>query len=236
VRILFITPNPPNETNRRRAHNILKYLCRRHEIHLVSFVSGPEERRLAEAIRPMTASIQLVAIPRWRSYFQCAIGSVGRLPLEVVYFGSRKMRAVVRGALREVKPDLVYAKRMRMAPYGVNPSGPPNVLDLTDSMALQYERRLKLPHSLAAGIIWTIERKKARRYEVEITKEYSRTIVCSDVDRDYMLQTDPGARVDVIRNGVDTEFVVPQDIPRDPKTSTGRSCLGFGRRTPSSGS
>jgi polysaccharide biosynthesis protein PslH len=60
-----------------------------------------------------------------------------------------------------------------------------------------------------------MERDRVRRYE-SVLKSYDLSLVCSEVDKRELERSVPGARVEILENGVDLEYFAPRQgsVPR----------------------
>jgi polysaccharide biosynthesis protein PslH len=187
MKILFITPSPPNNLNRIRSKNIIISLCKlNHEISLVSLVKNKKERRCLDLMGPYVKDSIGVNHSVWLSFLQCFLGLFLPFPLRVSYCYSRKM-------LKELRKekyndfDLVYIKRLRMAQYAKLFSNQKKVfIDLTDSMT-KYYQRLK---SVSGGLVKILaleEYFKHKLYEPKICNQYKNLIICSHDDKNYLI-------------------------------------------------
>lgn len=145
MRLLALTPRlpyPPLGGDKLRALELITRLAARHQVELVSFVESPaEEARARElAQRHPGMSVETVLLTPWQSRLNALAGLVSSVPLQVHYYRSARMRALVERKLAAARYDGVYVHLMRMAPYVENLAGTPRVLDLTDAVSMLYER------------------------------------------------------------------------------------------------
>src|SRR5919108_2296028 len=140
MRILFVTPELPNQFHRIRALNLVRGLGQRHEVDLVSLAHRAPRPEALEALRPFCRRIDWVLQPRWRSLAQSALGLPGPAPLEACYERSPHLARLLGERLASRSYDLLYVKRLRMAQYGAAARGLPRVLDLTDAMTRFYDQ------------------------------------------------------------------------------------------------
>ncbi|MDQ3699574.1 MAG: glycosyltransferase family 4 protein [Chloroflexota bacterium] len=209
MRILFVSPELPNEFHRIRALNLLKGLGQRHEIDLISLAHRPPSPAVLEALRPFCRRIDWVLQPRWRSLAQCGQGLLGAAPLEACFERSPALRRLIHERLASRSFDLLYVKRLRMAQYGIGLSGPPRVLDLTDAMTRFYDQLWRRARWPAKAIYWE-EWRKHRSYEARVGADFGRCLVASPVDAIYLQRTLGAPNVEVVPNAVDTDFFQPR--------------------------
>jgi len=219
MKILFITPTLPSRISRIRAYNILRYLSKRHQIYLLSFIDSEQKKRKIEQIEGFCASVETVKLAPWHSYFNCALHLFSPLPLRVAYYKSGKMAEKIKEILKREKFDLVYIKRKRMAQYGEVINGIPKVLDLSDAVSLHYQRALKKANIFRKAL-YLEEYIKTLKYEVDISKKFNRTILCSPVDLEFLKTnaTEPLDSLAYISTGVDTEYYRPRGLEVEPNS------------------
>ncbi len=210
MRILFLTsrlPYPPHRGDRVRTYNFLRTFSAGHDVHLLSFVEGEEDRAAAGELDDLCTS-ELVHLGRGRSLANIATHALSTLPYQALYYHSRRMRTAVRRALTNGGFDLVYVHLFRMVPFVLpalerrETTGIPAVLDLTDSVASEIE--LSLAHRpLATRAPYAWECRKIRALERRALPAFREAWVISEADRDDILRTSPGARIEIVPNGVD---------------------------------
>ena len=91
MRILFVTPELPNQFHRIRALNLLRGLSRHHEVDLISLTHRPPRPEDLAPLRPLCRQLDGVVQPLGRSLVQSAIGLFGTAPLEVCYERSPRL-------------------------------------------------------------------------------------------------------------------------------------------------
>ena len=218
MRILFVTPGLPNRLNRIRALNILTYLAPRHEVDLLSIIRSDAELEELEHLRPLCRVIETVHLPRWKSLTSCLMHLPTRDPLRVAYYRSSVMRRKLRAMVEEGDYDLLYIKRKRMAQFADDISSVPRVLDLTDAVSLYYKRSLQYVDPMRWPVHWE-EYLKISRYERDAVGRFEATVVCSEVDRAFLIDLGaPGERIHVIPNGVDIAYYRPRGNEPEPQS------------------
>jgi glycosyltransferase involved in cell wall biosynthesis len=125
------------------------------------------------------------------------------------------MKRVVAKLMAEEKPDVIHAHLIRMAPYAIEYAETPKVLDICDSMTLNYERFLTYRRDLAAPV-YRHEQKRTRAYETTVPAMFDASVVISPHDRDFILGLNSDASLSIVPNGVDFEYFVPSAEGRDP--------------------
>jgi len=211
MRILLLTPSlpfPPHRGDKLKIFNLVRNLSRRHEVVLLTFTSSRKDERYIPDVRRLCSEVRTVRLPVWQSILQCGLNVLSGRPFQVAYFSSRRMRRMLAGTLREGKFDIVHTHFIRMAQYTAALKGVPRLLDLTDAVSLYLERFLARERNPLKRLLLRSEYQRMRRYE-SIIGRYDMTMVCSVVDRDVLLASAPGARVELLENGVDLDYFCP---------------------------
>lgn len=213
MKILFITPTLPTMLSRIRAYNILKCLAKNHEVHLLSFIDSEVKKKKIGPIRKFCASVETVLLPKYRSYLNCLLYLFTPTSLRVAYYKSKKMQRKIKAILKDWSFDLVYIERERMAQYGEAVGVVPKILDLCDAQSLMYKRAFWIA-GLARKFLYLEEYVKLLRYEIDISKQFDRTMLCSPVDLEFLKENSPKPLRNLVSIplGVDTEFYYPKRL------------------------
>ena len=214
MRILALCPRlpyPPVGGDKLRAYEFIARLAARHEVHLISFVEGEAEREHARALslRHPGISVETVVQTPLRSRLHTLLGVPSRLPLQVHYYRSRRMRALVERRLRERAFDAAYVHLLRMAQY-VEAAPLRRVLDITDAVSLLYGRARAMRRD-AFRALFALEVGRLRRYETRLVARFDATAVIADVDREVLVRNGaPAERLHLVNNGVDRAYFAPR--------------------------
>lgn len=209
MRILYITPSPPNSMSRIRTQNIIKAMKHLgHEVTLVSFIYNHYDIEALERCELYIDEIRWIEQPKWKSLTNCLLGLLLPIPLRVLYCRSKKMRKMIETCLCDKEYDLVYVKRLRMAQYAYlgKRKGIPTVIDITDSLTKYYDRIRKKECGLKK-LLATEEYYKHKIYEPKVCKQNNPVIICSEDDKNYLLQLAPETQknIHVMNNSIETE-------------------------------
>lgn len=204
MRVLVCLPFAPWPV-RVRSANLWPRIGREAEVHVVYLDAG-----LPHGHRPTpfanVASMTPIPFARWRAALRVATALPGERSLRVAWHDDESVRNAVGEAYERLRPDVVYAERLRSIPMiqGLPPERV--VLDPTDSLPLFCEQVAgQAGAPLTRRIIDTIERRRLIELERRTYKKVTRVVACSTRDAQAMRGSAPGARVAIIRNGVDLE-------------------------------
>jgi len=206
MNVLFITPRfpyPPFKGDQTVAYHRLKLLSREHKITLLTFYQSDIELEYLKKLNPFCKEIIPVKLSRYRSALNMIRGIISSLPFQVWYFKSEKFEKEVQRLLDKGDFDLIHTYMLRLAHY-TEDTNVPKILDLIDSMQLNFERRTRL-EKYPLKMVFNMELERLRKYEVNMVNKYDASIVVSDKDKAYI----NSSRVESIPLGVNIEAFRP---------------------------
>jgi sugar transferase (PEP-CTERM/EpsH1 system associated) len=219
MRVLFLTsrlPYPPDRGDRLRVFNFLKNLSKTgHVIHLLSFIAQEEEKRYINELQKYCEEIRTVLLPATISKLKAGFGLLNNLPLQVSYYKSSRMQSELNTLINKNCYDILYVHLFRMAPYVLNYKDIYKILDLTDVVSKEIE--LSIPYR--SGIkrkIYKLEFPRIRRYETEISGKVQEVWLISEQEAKLLRSYSPHSKIEVVTNGVDTDYFRPLELKKDP--------------------
>lgn len=227
MRILAVyrgLPWPYSEGYHLRVLHLFRRLrMRGHEIHLLGLVHEQEQADQVPALERESVfhSITLEWMPRrrWLGRLRTNLGMNAPASLKAEYPGfDRRLRALVTemksrlglqvGYVFDPWADVLFSDAQEL----------PTLLDVCDCRSLYYERQLErgdLSPLRRARVAQLLRRFQA--FERHMLERYPLATAISPLDRDALLRLRPGARVEVIPNGVDLEMFRPlRDVAEKP--------------------
>jgi len=208
MKILFLTarfPFPPDRGDRRRANNMIKQLSHHHSIHLLSFIENKNELYYIEEAKQFCENVEIIHLSSLRSKINCGLNFFSKKPLQVSYYTNKRMSNRIKEYINIYNIDIVHTHLLRMAEYVYKLNEITKVLDLTDAISLYLKRFLNKEKNIIKKSLIYLERGRIKEYE-KIVKYFDCNLVCTSIDRDEILSYIPEAKIDIISNGVDTEF------------------------------
>lgn len=199
MKILIISsvlPYPPDDGDRIRIYNFLKYLSKRNKIHLVSFIYKGEEKNI-KFLEKFCSSVKVVPITKTEIFFNVVKTLFTLMPINIGAYKSKKMYDIINAEIKEKNVDLVYAYRIRSAPYAVN-RDIPSVIDIVDSLALVNKRREAFEKNIFRKIYIKIDFPRLLHYEKNLHKDFKKIFINSEDDAKFLNIRD----ITVIPNGV----------------------------------
>ena len=217
MRILFLTarlPYPPNRGDRLRAYNFLESLSKKHDIHLLSFISDESERANIEPLKSFCQDVQVVTQSKLQSILSIATNVWRSLPLQALYYRSGLMQMLVDDKLSGLPFDLIYVHLFRMVPFVDDVQHIFRIVDLTDVISREIKRSLTY-RGIASRLLYTFERPRIQRYECYVASKFEEIWLISDADKQELVNTCPKANIQVVTNGIDTHRFFPTgETPR----------------------
>jgi sugar transferase (PEP-CTERM/EpsH1 system associated) len=223
--ILFLVPYVPNLI-RVRPYNLIRSLTARGHRVTVMTLSNHEEEGAAR-LEEYCHRVYTYKLPTWRSIFNAFTALPTSTPLQAVYSWQP---ALAKGCLQFVRncngtsPSFViHIEHLRGARYGLYLKEHlarlnlqvPIIWDSVDCITHLFDQAAA--HSLKTTSRWLtrFELGRTRRYERFLLKQFDRTLVTSQVDKDAFLSLIPGENptpdVSVLPNGVDLEYFTPRE-------------------------
>jgi polysaccharide biosynthesis protein PslH len=206
VKILFLAnrfPYPPFRGDKLKIFNLTSRLSKVHELYLITFIEDKDELQYLSEIEPFFTEIITVRQSRTKSIWECIKAIPQTIPFQLAYFRNRKMHHVIQQFLKNHEIDLIHTQHLRMSQY-TKKLELPRILDLPDAYSLYWERRKSVPRKLMNRLFDRIESRRVLKAERNLYK-YDLNLACSVEDRDHLRNCHPGAKVELLRNGVNLD-------------------------------
>jgi sugar transferase (PEP-CTERM/EpsH1 system associated) len=222
LKVLFLSqrvPFPPDRGDRITTHHIVSHFLERGDrVTALCFTEADEDERSAESLRARGATVVTDRLrPRMRKIAVLPWMATSS-PLTIPYFRSRKLQAAVARIARDDPPDLCFAYSSSMGQYLTGLHGAPRIqhfAELDSDKWRQYAAR----SSVLGRLVYGREAERLLAFETEIARTFDLSLVVSEVEKELFLRWIPGANVEVLRNGVDSDRFAPGDERlREPAT------------------
>ena len=222
-------PYPPNKGDKVRSYHLLRHLCRRHRVHLGTFVDDPADLAHVDRLRQMCASLHVARLNPLRARIRSIAGLVSGTALTIPYYADSGLRRWTEAAVAShgIRSAVVFSGAM--AQYVPDVPGLGLVLDLVDVDSekwTQYAARRPWPLS------WLFRREGARLLEFErrAAAASMRTLLVTDAEADLFRRRAPecAERVATMGNGVDADFFAPDAARPSPYRDGGRAVVFTG--------
>ena len=212
MKILCITsrvPWPLEKGDKLRIFHQLKQLSAHHELVLFAVNDKPLHPDALAELKKYCSRVEVHTHSRMQVLLNLLRGGWNGQPFQVAYFTSPAAQRRLKQVVQEERPDWIYCQLIRTAEYRKSAPDLPAVLDYMDVFSKGVERRMA---NVAVYKRWLfrLEWKRLLRYEAAAYHQFNRHTVISAQDRDLLPVADCRA-VEVVPNGVDTDYFHPQD-------------------------
>lgn len=205
MRIAYLTsrlPFPPIDGGRIRSYHFLRHLLRFHEVTLYAIGSDPG--RNADHFQRLDGLSQNLFQISTLGFVRNAVqGLLSHQPLQTGLYKSGELALALAQDFDRGNIDVIIAHLIRTAEYPRPFGSIPRILDMTDSIHLNYARMRGLslsPHRLAAHI----ERERLEKYEPAVCSRFDNVLLASPLDIAWLQQRHCGANLTLIPTGIDT--------------------------------
>ncbi|MCK9408502.1 MAG: glycosyltransferase [Bacteriovoracaceae bacterium] len=209
-------PYPPIGGDRLRVYRIIRSLSKYYDVDLVTINEGvPDEESLAE-LRKIVGTVRCFSFSPITFKLNALWHAVlHRGPLQIGYYWFSSVKHYIDSVYLQY--DLAFCFHIRMTEY-VKDLPMKRMVDLVDSISMNYERALEKNVGLIWGSIYRYEQRKVLQYEKEITALFDKAMIIAHTDKNYLVHH--GARSEalvVIPNGTDfgLELNDHQPVPED---------------------
>lgn len=220
--LLFLAhriPYPPDKGDKIRSFHLLEYLARRYKVHLGAFVDDARDWSHVEHLKKMCSETCFVPLHTTRARLYSLAALATGEPLTLRYFRSARLARWVGEMLRSRRVERVLVFSSAMAQYVEEAStrGARRVLDFVDLDSdkwRQYGERSRGP------LRWLYRREAETLLERErrYAGTFDASLFVSEAEARLFIAQAPetSGRVQVVMNGVDTEYFSPQRVYPDP--------------------
>jgi sugar transferase (PEP-CTERM/EpsH1 system associated) len=211
VKVLIIAPRfpyPIEKGDKLRLYHQIRILSRSHSIHLIALSDVEVEQKHIEHLQQYVESIQVFRQFKIAIYLRYLSRLFSKLPLQVLYFYNENIHRKIEEITIRIAPDVIYNQLIRTTEYTRKLKGF-KVLDYMDAFSTGMHNRLdnsKPPFKWIYGL----EKKRLLKYEALVYDDFDAHTIISEQDKDRMPIGDTSKNIDVIPNGVDTEYFNPQ--------------------------
>jgi sugar transferase (PEP-CTERM/EpsH1 system associated) len=217
MRVLVLThrlPYAPNRGDRLRAHHMLRYLCDRAEVELVSLVHDDEEASHLGEMGELIPATTALTVPKWRTRLNAVTALATHTPLTHALLDAPCMTSVLNQICQRRRPDVVLAYCSGMARFAMRAplEDIPFVLDFVD---VDSQKWRDLAPASTPPLSWIYRREAATlgAFEARAALRAVTALVVNAREAGIANALAPGANVQVLANGVDFDRLKPLTLP-----------------------
>lgn len=203
MKILTISPRIPSDGKKGDqvlSFHRLAYLARNHQIRLICY--GDIEKDLEAKLKLESLGISVSLIPWKRSVaIVNTLLSIFRreTPIQCAVYSSQSFKDFFDKTLYEFEPDIVYAVTIRSL-ENVRAYSGPMIVDLIDSMGLNFSRRIRNAGGLKKFML-QIECRRVKAFETNVAESANLSFVVSSIDKEAI----GNDKINVIPLGIDIQ-------------------------------
>lgn len=209
MRALFLcqyVPNPPSSGTKIKAHYLLKYLSRHHDLLLVHYYRDNEELLALDGVRELCSSVHSIPLKRSRRsdivWFSKSL--LRPEPFFILRDSSAQMARVLESIIHTENIDIIHVDQLNMAQFVIG-YDVPKILDQQNVVSTLLRRmydQAQVPLKLAIYLDW----RKMLAYEGRMCSDHDIVVAVSDIDaRELKKLAGDQKQIDVIPIGIDTD-------------------------------
>jgi len=206
---LMRIPYPPVDGTRSKIlNNVVKGLAREFELEFLIVTDEGVNDDQVKFLEDNFGRVFLFSFKRWPFIFRALRYVFSSLPIQVGYYFNRKADAWFKANIRRY--DAVYVHELRLGRYleGMQEKERDRLLiDFNDAISLTYTKGKRFA-SVFWRIVFGLEEKRVRLYEIALLRKFKNFSIVSEDDRRYLVANVNGfsgqIRFEVIPHGVDS--------------------------------
>lgn len=212
-------PYPLYSGGQIRSFNLLKNLSRKHQITLFSFIRSENEKKYIANLKEFCVDVKVfLKRPPW-SITSLVLSAISVYPLVVCMYLKKSLRTEIAKAIEKEHFDLIHAETFYVMP-NIPPNKIPTILVEQTIEYLVYQHYTESIKFLPSKLIMNFDVAKIRFWEKRFWSKASRVVAMSEADKHVMQKFVPSLPVDLVPNGVDTEFFTKRSIERKKRDKT----------------
>jgi sugar transferase (PEP-CTERM/EpsH1 system associated) len=217
-----LVPWPPTSGVLLRCYNLLKEAARHHTVHLYALHQEVllDRAAVADSVRHLAgfcAEVRVFPIvsggSRWRYAALLARNLMSTVPYSVPRFYSPELEQAVIDLVSRRPIQLLQFETIAMAQYGALAADLPAILHHQNVESVLLARRAAKTRNPLVRFYLDHQAQKLAVYEAAICPAQAVNVTVSEADRQLLATAVPGARYEVVVNGVDPEYFAPAPDP-----------------------
>lgn len=206
MRILFIAPYVPSRIRVRPFH-FIKELAQRHDIHAAAL--GETTKTGCDELTDLVEQFHIIPHSKLRGITQSLLALPTPTPLCAAYCWSPAMRDYLRKLVNNVSFDVVHIEHLRAAHFARFCGDTPVVFDSVDCLTGLFGQMRFSKRNPVGRLLMMEEHFKLKRYEPRVLSSFRKTVITSESECRELASLDRSLNIDVVPNGVDTDYFAP---------------------------
>lgn len=208
MKILMLTPYLPYPLlsgGQIRSYNLLKNLSKKHTITLFSFIRDTKETQYIPQLKEFCKEVKVfLKRPPW-SMTSLTLSAISLYPLVVCMYLQRSFQKEIARTTQKDKFDLIHAETFYVMP-NIPQNNIPTILVEQTIEYLVYQHFTESVQFLPLRYLMHLDVYKIRLWEKRFWQKATRVVAMSEADKQTMQKLATRLDVDLVPNGVDTEF------------------------------
>jgi glycosyltransferase involved in cell wall biosynthesis len=207
LKILYLVsrvPYPINKGDKLRASLQLNSLMKSHEITLFATNDDYHLSIIEGKVNELCTRYSVQRLSKLNILINLVKGYFNKLPFQVAYFYSKKIKNKLILEIKSNKPDLIICQLIRMAEYVKDIKDIPKIIDYVDALSFGLERRISKEFFLMR-LILKQEYRRVIKYEEELSKKFDAQMIITE--RDYnKINISDKKNLYIIPNGINNNY------------------------------
>ena len=210
-------PYPPNKGDKVRSYHLLRHLAARHRVFLGTFIDDADDEAYVENVRQHCVGLHVARLEPRSARVKSLRGLLTNEALTLPYYRDASLKAWVDRTCRERAIGAAVIFSSAMAQYIDSACRLPMLVDFVDvdsARWTQYARSHRWPMS------WLYRREGERllAFERAVAGRAARGFFVTDSETELFRRLAPecAARVQVMCNGVDSDYFAPAEAVSSP--------------------
>jgi sugar transferase (PEP-CTERM/EpsH1 system associated) len=208
MNILYLAqrvPYPPSRGDKIASYHAVRYLAAKHSLFVGALAHDKDDLEHARELKRLGVEVDVALRHPSAASLAALQALVTGAPLSIAYYRSNELARAILDRAATVRFDAVIAFCSSMGQYADLLPGLPLIADLVDLDSSKWElyaAASRWPHSA----VYAAEQRRLLEYERRLTKRAAVAIVRTEAEREDCLRLIPGARFEVVSNGVDLAY------------------------------
>jgi glycosyltransferase involved in cell wall biosynthesis len=229
MQVLFLSywyPEPPDNGSKLRINNLIRALCTKHTLDLLSFSqseTAPLEGDMGQMCRKAS---WIPTRPYNQKSLKAMIGFLAPEPRSVIDTYSPLMKHAVNHAVAEQRYDLIITSQIGMLPYTPDDARAIKLLEEVEVGTIYdaYKRAINPQTRLRAWLTWI----KMKHYVAQAILRFSACTVVSETEKSLLKLVSPEYKsIFLVPNGVDTNQFRPTNNRPNPESLVYNGALTY---------
>ena len=196
-----------------RNFSLMKETSRHHDVVLLSFLLGENDRDNFGGLEPYCSRIIGIDLvrPKWKRMAHAALSLANSRPFIIREYYQPEMVRTIERVIEEEKIDVVHAHFLHVGQYVLQKGRAAFVYDAHNLEHVLWERFSSIQSNPLLRAFARSQLPKFVSYQQLVARAAEKIITLSDDDKEEFLRIAPYADITTVPNGADLEFFVPQE-------------------------